>query len=1105
MAEQGNLFTDCESIRRVDQILRERISADGGSPFVAHYDLPATLEHEARREFVAAIAGLHDRVYEQFARFPCACTWMIAKSLAESYGGDVGTSIYMHIARCLGVGENIPLHHRASLNRGFRRACLSQGLALPPAESDANRMVDDYLFQAGVARNQLPSLALAFLRAEKMFGLPEADDTRDVDDWEDRAVDFAPPGLKVLRRIVKDDPTGFHATAFIHLRQRRDDGGLPSSEFAQAFQAAISDPSASTGSGRPSDHGPALEFSQGELRVALPPGANPLEVKIRDRLYRLRGGRSLDLPLPWPSIINWRSPRSTGSSTPWQPYAVFTGDDRIAVFDGDSGRRKCELNPHEPSKGHCPGGHICLVARSPFEANGEQSHQLGERAFVLYCDVSTQLEIRIAGLGFDVDVDPRLRLQIDGVRVVRNQNGWLLANAKAVQVFGDTDARLEDFEICVRHSALAETLRLPLTKSQDGAAIASLSLPESGDFDLARVSLHVKGQERALYRYKFWYWPSLERFVDARLFDASSIPSNLSEKSLSHIARNPDGNLALAEDDVYLRAQLGFRVNRRIARFDFPPPGASISVRKSDGTQRPLRKGTTLTVGGDYASTLIVRYADPEAAIDLKGNHIAKAFGKIGHWSVPFSTLAQDGVHDRVRLLPGDRRRSAIDLVKVVPETEPDAFNVMRIGARQVVEASFAKPVCALQVHAENVIDGEILQLEAALDSSQADTEILPPLRAWRRLEDRHQIRIELDGNNYGHGVWFVELMVREDGRHDYMPLVNANGESYGVCVAPESWTSSLDSDYASVWTSAEAVAIFARLSRIIGIPVAPACRPSMKLQLMPVWRTLGAILASSSGKASLLDACAIPPSVHARESWLPRHHPLEVAPDLLALPAEDFARLTSSEIEGYGIFEEVGLAGITESILDAMDLLDVSEAFLAAFQNASDPSFSKDSDPGPFDFAMYRACQQIIDDDKLLSKRCHRRFCERMADRWAVVAVDGTLAGKPHPDALKLGKAMLTVRRAGSNEVRALDVPEELVEEFPPIAEVPRMISALARASRAGNVDQFWDKATKAPGQHLEKTRADIGYVLRIAPELLGFYLILWELVERNSKGWRT
>ncbi len=1105
MAEQINLFTDCESLRRVDQILRERISAASGSPFVAHYDLSATLEHEARNELVAAIAGLHVRVHEQFSRFPCACIWMIAKSLAKSYGGNQGASIYTHIARCLGTGEYIPLQHRESLNRGFRRACLSQGLALPPAESDANRMVDDYLFQAGVARNQLPSLAAAFLRAERTFGLPEADDTRDVDDWEDRAVEFAPPGLKVLRRVVKDDPTGFHATAFMQLRLRRDGGGFPPSEFVQAFQAAISDPSASTGSGRNSDDGPALEFSHGELRVALPPGATPLEVEIRDRLYRLRGGRNLGLPLPWPSRINWRSHRGTGSSTPWQQYAVFTGDDRIGVFDGDSGRRKCELDLRQPSEGRCPGGLLCLVARAPFEANGEHSHQLGEQAFVLYCDVSTQLEIRMAGLRLDVVVDPRLRLQIDGVRVVRNQNGWLIAKPRAVQVFGDTDAKLEDFEIRVRHSALRETLHLPLCRSLGGAAIAELSLPDSGNCDLARVSLHINGQERALYRYRFWYWPGLERFVDARLFVASSIPSNLAEESVSHIARNHDGNLALAEDDAYLRAQLGFRVNRRIARFDFPPPGVSISVRRSDGTQRPLRTGTTLTVGRDYASTLIVRCADPEAAIDLKGIRVRKAFGKIGHWSVSFSTLAQDGAHDRVRLLSGDRHWSETDLVKVVPETEPDSFTVTRIGTRQIVAASFAKPVCAIQIHAENLFDGERLQHEVALDGFPAETEILPPLRASRPPDDRTKVHIELDGNNYGHGVWFVELMIREDGRHDYMPLANVNGESYGLCVAPESWTDILDSEYASGLTSTEAAAIFARLSRIIGTPVAPVCRQSMKILLVPVWRTLGTSLATSSGKASLLDAWAISPSVHARESWLPRHHPLEVAPDLLALPAEDFARLSSSDAEGYDIFEEVGLAGITESILDAMDLLNVSDAFLAAFQNASDPSFSKDSDPGAFDFSKYRTFQQITDDDKLLSKRCHRRYCERMADRWAVVAMDCTLDGKPHPDALKLGKAMHTVRRAGSNETRALDVPEELVEEFPLLAEVARMISALARASRAGNVDQFWTRAAKAPGQPPEKTRADIGYVLRIAPELLAFYLILWELVERNSNQWRT
>ena len=548
--EQENFFLEHEAIRTLDQLLQQQISVAGGSPFIAHYEIPLTLEEAASEELVQSVDGVHGRLFKLMLQFPCACTRIVAMSLADSYGGDGDSKVYEHIARRLGIGETIPLHHRNKLHLCFRSACQSQGLSLPAKTSESGRMVDDYLFQAGVSRNQLPWLAQAFLRAERMYGLPQGDDTRQVDDWEDRAVDFAPIGLKVLRRIVKEDPTGFHATTFVSLRRDADSPGA--SAFESAFSGAVRDQLVSDRESVSSDQPPSLEFKGGELQLAVPSGANALEVRVQCRVHRLSGGRNLALSLPWPSDLEWRSHHNGGSSPEWQTLPIFSGPSRILVFDGDSGRRKCELNPERPAERNAPAGLICLLAQRPFQANGEQSHQLGDRASVLYCEVSSALKIEIENLEFDIEVDPRLRLQVDGVRIIRNQHAWLLAKPTAVQVCGETGSTSADLEVQVKHSALEETLRVPVQSVSDGIAIARFSLPGSGEFDMARVSLHVQGQERALYRHKFWFWPGLDQLLDYRLFDAASIPNNLSTENLSHISLNSDGYLALVEDEAYL-------------------------------------------------------------------------------------------------------------------------------------------------------------------------------------------------------------------------------------------------------------------------------------------------------------------------------------------------------------------------------------------------------------------------------------------------------------------------------------------------------------------------------------------------------------------------
>lgn len=1085
-------------LEELERLLRQRLSVAGGSPFIAHCEVEPGLKTLALQELVRRVAGDIQILFQIILLFPCACTWAIATSLASSYGEEGDSNVYRPIARCLGLGEDIPLNYREILHDCFRRTCHKLGLTLPLNNGTKVRMVDDYLFQAGVSESQLEKLAQGFLRAERILGLPQKDDTRQVDDWEDRAVEFAPPGLAVLRRIVKEDATGFHATTFIDLRRETESSSA--SGFEGTFRAALQKVLTSTRGAAPDQLGPSLEFNEGELRVAVPPGAKALEIRLGSSVHRVSGGCYLALPAPWPAEIQWQSRRSEGTSSTWQPLGILSDPSRILVFDGESGLRKCELDPTPQSAGTAPAGLLCLLARQPFEANGERSHALGECAEVLYCEVSDGLTIRARDQEFKVDVDPRLRLQVTGTKIIRNQQAWLLAKPTAVQVCGEMGSASRELEVRITHAALGGTHRLRVQTSPEGTTAAGLSLPDSGEFDMARVSLHIEGQERALYRCRFWYWPGLERFVDGRLFEAVSIPENLSEGDLAHIVRSSNGCLALQEDEAYLRAHLSFRVNRRIVRFEFPPPGEAVSVRTSDGMERPLETGASLTVRDDYASSLIVRCDDPTAAIDLKGRFIQNAFGKIGYWRVSFATLMAPGAHNRVCLIRNRSHNPTTDLVKIVPEAEPKSFAVNRIGSRQTIEADFEKPIAALRIQAENLITGEQLLAEASLAPAYNETEHPLPVDVRRLSEDANGVRMELDGNKLAAGIWFFEIALREEGREDWMPIVNAEGELYAFCAAPDSYSINLQPKYAPEWKPNSATEIFARMARAIEVPLARECREDMKRLLPDAWRILGEALAGgdSGGQASLLQTCALAPSRHARRSWLPRRHPLEIEPKLFTLPAEEFGCLASSDLSGYQEFEALGLAGITKSLDDARDLLDISPAFVAAFANAATIEAAADTDPGDFAFNRYLRLLDFFDDDRLLSKQCHRKFCERMADRYATATVDGS--DSPHPDAAALGRAMATVARFRQHATLSLDVPEDLAAEFPAISAAPRVISALARASRYGKPEQFWEQVSRE-GHFPERVRKDIGFVLRIAPELLAFYLLLWELVARNTR----
>ena len=1085
-------MTRYESIRRLEELLEEQISASQGSPFIAHCDAPAELEEAALRELVECVGGSLPVFLRLMRRFPCVCTRAIATALAESYGSE-GAGVYGLIAKCLRVKTMMQRDHRALHDR-FVESCEALGLALPPA----GRMVDSYLFQAGISRHQLPRLAHTFLKAERVLGLPRSHDTREVDDWEDRAVRLAPPGLRVLRRIVRGDPTGYHGTTFARLRKP---DSFPISSFERVFQAAIQSPSTSASKGHSAvDVGPDLQFTDGDLWIAIPQRADRLEVRIRGRIHPLSRGSRFALPSPWPAAIEWRRPNAEDPG--WRQLGLFADYRRILVFDGDTGLQKGDLDPTRSKGQRLPAGQLCLISQTAFAIDEEPALYLGVDAFLLFCDISTETVLHQRDLRCVVGVEARLRMEVRGEKVVRNRDGWLLGGPISARIHGRGQGSAETLEVRVRHPALADELRCAVQSTSDGHMAVELGMPETGDFGLAQASLHIRDQRRALYRTVFWYWPGLHQLLDERLFIAGSIPDNLAEDQLSHISRDGRGHLVVLEGkEPYLRARLCFRVGHKLATFSLPPPGPSVSVRTADGAERSLKVGASLAVRDDYASSLIVRHSDPMAAIDLRGQVIRNAFGKTGSWRVSFATLRQEGKHNRVRLLVNERASSGRNLVQIVPEAEPRFFRVQRRGTQWYFDAAFELPIDAVRIVAENLIGGESRETNLAV-ASPSDHPDDSPLATLVPTTAPNSFRIAIDQNGYPEGVWFINFEIREEGREEWLPLIDASGQSYATCIASDVYSQALSSKDISEWCPvAHRAQAFLRLCQAIETPIARPCRPHVVNLALDAWWRVGKALDASeaSHRNSLMSACALPRASHALESWIPVHHPVEVRPDLFAVPAEDIGELVSSEAAGYQDFESVGLAGITESLQDAVELLDIGVTFLIAFEKASELQKDPSALPGAFDFSKYcrdaRALQDMVEDDKPLSVWHHDRACERMADRMVI-------ASRDRFSLVRLAKSTIVVRRCARFWTEAVDVPRDLAEEFPLVQGTPRLIAALTEAWRNEDADTFWRDLAGVVGWPTEKVRKHVGTVLRLAPELLAFYLLLWVLGERHGKA---
>lgn len=627
-----------------------QLRQEHGSPFIAYYDLPPPLQEKAPICLADEIAGDADYFLDQLKIGKRRlAVWTVARAVAEKYGPNNDHAVYESIERR--IKARIPTSSRDRFNREFRTACASLRLTLPVSQ----RFCDDYLIQAGIPDAQLTHLVDAFRRAERELSLPlhydDTDDTEYVNSWQQAAKRFLPDGLPVLRRILREDSWGYHAK--VYLRLQRGDQATNSREHK--LLEAMSKHGAARRSVRPP---PYVTFEAPDLRVEASPKGQAVQVKIDTDEYRLEPGESRVLTMQQLSRARWRTPDQDLISV-----LPMTDQDGVLVFDGKTGRYMASLSAEQIDAPAVPTGQVALVSARSFQADGVDAYPHGDY-FILYHDLSEPVSILQGDEQLELDVDVRLRLEIDGARIANCDRRWLVAGPSIAVLKGNAAGMAGNLMITVKHPASQEPVSTPVTPTANGDHRARLSLPTDGQFGVAEVSLHVKDESRAIDRIRFWYWPGLKKLRKRGVFDAPGIPANLVRGQCEHIVKAHDKRRLQLERSSYLKARLVFDVGIKQVIFEFPPPIPSLFVRNTAGEERALEVGGSLTITKEeYASHLVVRCADRTSAIECNGTIERDAFDMRNLWRKPFAAL--DGPQQVVRLLPGGSADEAVDLIHI--------------------------------------------------------------------------------------------------------------------------------------------------------------------------------------------------------------------------------------------------------------------------------------------------------------------------------------------------------------------------------------------------------------------------------------------------------
>lgn len=1052
---------------------------------------------DARIETLAHfLAGNVGNLEGAFSAFPFATAWVVATIVRRRYGAGENHAVYPPLERALGI--SLDGVGRKILRKGFDSVCRRIGITT----AGYARSVDVYLAQAGVPEGMLDHLAAAFLRQERHYGSPPLENTSELNEWEDLALEQMPAGIQSPRYAVQLDETGWHAALFAEIRRNGPERG---DSFDRAFRAAIKAQEVRiAGSGWTTAVArPRLSWQDDTLTLEVPPIEGRLFLSTGVDQFRLASRRLWRVPQPWPRLMSWEVGETKGELT------VLDQPGAIAIFDRLSGR----LIKHMVAGGEVEkldGREVVLLAREPFAVDGAPAVLLGDEAYAAFHSLSlTGSTLQIATKQQIVAARPVRRITAANGVVANGQNGPLLG--------GDALFRIET------GLAAAEQRVIRLVGAGREAAV-TIAFDESGtaDLNLAHLvdALSQDGQPRVVDPFRlrielpvvrsgssalglstvfvasFWVWPGVRLSSDGMTFEAPSAPYNLVVERCRNIEMGSEGRVYLSgqEQGGYAKARLVFEIDRQFVDFDVPFPDVTCVRQLLDGREQFLPLGSSIVLRPDERfDTISIRCPDPDADLTVRSRLESKPFRQTSRRNIALRDLLYASGDERVVLRRGSGHE--VELFRVVEAIAPRRFESRMQDGALILTLEMQEPIDAIALDLENDFGAKTHEEVALAYRPVAQR---PP--DWLRAEipnsapSQVKVRVALDQLDVG--LHLARVSVRSQGSGVWKRIENSRGDVFAVVLVAGSYG-------VEVGLSQR----FRTLTRWMAHCFSKEAWEQVGPVLPRYWERLGRrLLEQPSGAADLLAAATVEPDEDASASWIPIAHPLTFAPELYGLPARQFAALAASENESALALSIV--SDVAGGNLQQLELLDTAALF--GFENAERSSKTGEPLRG---FSASRFFSLLphphLDRDagagalwrgKPLLGPAHWRSAHlRLAERLEAAGLFGEFTAEDNPPnglrQIRLQKLMqVCLKRA----VPRPPVPKrDAADEEPHIVDewAACTLASFSAAARNSAVVPWARKLAEEIGGTVEEVLSDVAFLLRLAPELFAFHMGVAEL----------
>lgn len=1024
-----------------DDRLRSEMSGRDASPFLGQRTLTKRVEQALHAEFIKVREGPVAAMEGLLRAYPAVSVAFLASLARTKTGQDGHNAFYRHLEEALGVGETTH-DMRRRLWRAFRAACVRLGLPIPSVGElltvGKDRFRLEYFVQAGPLNCDLPALADAFIAGREQAGDFDPQDPTSCRNALEAARAELGEGAKTLQRVLANDRGAWHASAFARLSRGNAARSDFEEDFLKAIDAARFSRRAQGARRRPA--APRLVFSEGGVALRSPAMAGWTWMVAGPWTSDVIVGPDQDLPLGGVTAVRW-SALSIGSGREAASVSTMEmlvwGDARLLVFDASSGVLLARIT-----------GEACEVAAETV-------------------DVVSRERFRLSGARGEQSSDETL----EGLHVVR-----LSANAGSVSA--ETPSG----------SATLTLLARPTLSWGMGSATVLQGRPVFGAAGLSLV-LHLPEEERQDWSGRIEAVVTIgRREVQVRnRLSFIEVDGEL-VASLESLAINTferlDGRVSfLGEERPLLQAPNAWfwpgleRVDD--GRFVGPTPANFNSTASRNVVEG--REGLVAGAGDGRLAEIAFGLGEAVVRVPVRTGDIQLELVDRGvaRMLTPGATIIDDGSPKQLRIWCPDRT-AALDLCGVV-EREPFrgvgrrsvslAGLASRGGSRRIeiwpggdrrlayglaVVTRPAEPECVRIELVGGAPRGQIsLSANAALCGRArrlGEPDLLDIHEGYGLVTQPKPstVGFRLAPAHFRDGVWLIDLCEQHEGEDAARPMRTARGDRHAVlCGSLDGQLGKPDFVANELLEQGEArSALFLDINAALMTPWSRESWEEGGLKALDtLWWSQGQVLAAEpSGRDILVRAIGAAAPADASPSWIPLRHPFELFQDLY-----------SGDLNA--------LAGLLVDVDDA-DAREFSQWLMQAAPGGSGEPTRR------------------------------REACLRFIDRLAAAGA-GSVDGATNAARTANGSRLIHAVPI-NHESRRADEAElgDISERFAIMARVPDFFATFARFARHGGMEAF----LAGLDHHAPGARRDLGYLLRLGPELLALSLRDAEVRLRNT-----